>query len=109
MATKIDTDYLLRVVDALPADLRTVIQLGYGLDGEAYSYLEIGRILKITRARVGQKREKAERLLLMAIDNPELTADDLPDLLAVARIRKLAGGNGQSAPELDPSPDPAPH
>lgn len=109
MPTKIDTDYLLRVVDALPEDLRLVVQMAFGIDCQAYSCVDIGRVLKTTSSRVQDKLDRATRLILMAIDNPELTADDLPDLLVVARIRKLAGGNGQSAPELDPSPDPAPH
>jgi len=99
MATKIDTDYLLRVVDALPEDLRTAVRMFNGIDEDRSNFLAIGKALKTTREGVRSKLAKATKLILMAIDNPELTADDLPDLLTVARIRKIAGGNGSASDE----------
>lgn len=97
MPTKIDTDYLLRVVDALPEDLRLVAQMAFGIDGEEYTCVDIGRALKTTSSRIQAKLGRATRLILMAIDNPELEASDLPDLLAVARIRRLADKKGPTS------------
>jgi hypothetical protein len=101
MPTKIDTDYLLRVVDALPEDLRIAVRMYNGIDQDRSNGLAIAKVLKTTRAGVQNKLAKATRLILMTIDNPDLAADDLPDLLAVARIRKLAGEATNGTPVSD--------
>jgi RNA polymerase primary sigma factor len=57
-------DHLHRILDSFDPRLRTVLQLRYGLDGEAPRTLEeIGDTLHLTRERIRQLEKEAMKLL----------------------------------------------
>ncbi|KIY97969.1 RNA polymerase sigma factor rpoD [Monoraphidium neglectum] len=56
-------DDMARLLERLPAREAAVMRMRYGLEGEAYTLDDIGRILKITRERVRQIEAKALRAL----------------------------------------------
>lgn len=88
---EVNLEWILRLVEALPQNQRTIIQLFYGLEGEVYKTNEIARILGRTQREVREARKSGFHLLRLAIARPEIDDVRLSELLHVARMRKQAG------------------